>query len=291
MEPVYRAVEGLVAAGYLPDLLANAFLVRGLLAALVVGPLLAAVGTVLVAKRLVFFTQTIGHASLAGVALGLILGEPLDATYGGLFGFCLIVALLLTFLRNRLRAAEDQITGVVLAQVLGIGIIAMVLVTQRFNIHQVEAALFGCLITLTDTDLILLLIVGPSVLIVLALIYNPLMRATINPVLARAWGGRPVLIDYAFILLATTAMVASLKLVGALLVLVLVVIPAATARNLSFRMAPFVWIAMLVGMLSAVGGLILSSLWPIPTGAAIVLAASMLFYGSVAARFAVARGS
>lgn len=291
MEPVYRAVEGLVAAGYLPDLLANAFLVRGLLAALVVGPLLAAVGTVLVAKRLVFFTQTIGHASLAGVALGLILGEPLDATYGGLFGFCLIVALLLTFLRNRLRAAEDQITGVVLAQVLGIGIIAMVLVTQRFNIHQVEAALFGSLITLTDTDLILLLIVGPSVLIVLALIYNPLMRATINPVLARAWGGRPVLIDYAFILLATTAMVASLKLVGALLVLVLVVIPAATARNLSFRMAPFVWIAMLVGMLSAVGGLILSSLWPIPTGAAIVLAASMLFYGSVAARFAVARGS
>lgn len=284
MEALYGVAESLAGVGVLPELYRHPFMVRGVVAALLVGPLLALIGTVIVAKRLVFFTQTIGHASLTGVALGLLFGEPIDATYGGLFGFCVITALLMLYLRNRLQTASDTVVGVILAQVLGLGIIAIVLVTQEYNIHQIEAALFGSLVALTDADLGVLAVVGVAAVVVLALTYNAVMRSTLSPTLARIRGDRPGVADYVFVVTATFAIVASLKLVGALLVLVLVVIPAATARNLTVRLAHHAWLSAGIGMLSALGGLVLSGAFPIPTGAAIVVAASALFYTSVVLR-------
>lgn len=284
MDGLYTLAERLADLGVIPDLYRHAFMVRGVLAALVVGPLLALVGTVIVAKRLVFFTQTIGHASLTGVALGLFFGEPIDATYGGLFGFCLMAALLMLYLRNRLQAASDTVVGVILAQILGLGIIAVVVVTREYNVHQIEAALFGSLVALTDADLLVLAVAGGLTLPILVLAYNPVMRATLNPSLARARGDRPAVMDYLFVVIATFAIVASLKLVGALLVLVLVVIPAATARNLTQSLARHAWFSAAIGAVSALGGLALSGAFPIPTGAAIVVAASALFYLSALVR-------
>ncbi len=290
MELIYEVISGWAKAGYLPSIFEHTFMIRGLLAALIIGPLLGAMGTVVVTKKLSFFTQTIGNGAMSGVAIGLLFGEPSDGTYAGLYGFCLIIALLMTFVKNRSRLSNDTVIGVVLAQVLGIGIIMMIVVTNQFNIHQVEAILFGSLITLTDMDLITLAIVSVVVGLFFAATFNRIMLGGFNPILAKARGLNPVALEYVFVTLMTIVVVASLKLIGALLVLVLIVVPAAGAQNVVSNLRQFVWVSVVFSTLSTAIGLLLSGLLPIPSGAVIVLVSSILFYGSLLLKPILSRG-
>ncbi len=290
MDLIYDIIKGWAAAGYLPSIFEHTFMVRGLLAAIIIGPLLGAMGTVVVTKKLSFFTQTIGNAAMSGVAIGLLFGEPIEGTYAGLYGFCLIVALLMTFVKNRSRLSNDTIIGVVLAQVLGIGIIMMIVVTSQFNIHQVEGILFGSLITLNDMDLITLAVASLVVGILFSYNFNRVMLGGFNPILAKARGLSPVFLEYVFVTLMTVVVVASLKLIGALLVLVLVVVPAAGAQNIVSNLRQFVWVSMLFSTISTTLGLLLSGLLPIPSGAVIVLVSSVLFYGSLLLKPILSRG-
>ncbi len=290
MELIYEVISGWAKADYLPSILEHTFMIRGLLAALIIGPLLGAMGTVVVTKKLSFFTQTIGNGAMSGVAIGLLFGEPSDGTYAGLYGFCLIIALLMTFVKNRSRLSNDTVIGVVLAPLLGIGIIMMIVVTNQFNIHQVEAILFGSLITLTDMDLITLAIVSVVVGLFFAATFNRIMLGGFNPILAKARGLNPVALEYVFVTLMTIVVVASLKLIGALLVLVLIVVPAAGAQNVVSNLRQFVWVSVVFSTLSTAIGLLLSGLLPIPSGAVIVLVSSILFYGSLLLKPILSRG-
>jgi zinc transport system permease protein len=281
MEYIYEVISGWAVAGYLPAIFEHTFMIRGLLAALIIGPLLGAMGTVVVTKKMSFFTQTIGNAAMSGVAIGLLFGEPIEGTYAGLYGFCLIVALLMTFVKNRSRLANDTIIGVVLAQVLGIGIIMMIVVTSQFNIHQVEAILFGSLITLTDMDLVTLAMAAVVVGMLFVMNFNRIMLGGFNPILAKSRGLNPVFLEYVFVMLMTIVVVASLKMIGSLLVLVLVVVPAAGAQNIVRNLRQFVWVSMLFSTVSTTVGLLLSGILPVPSGAVIVLVSSVLFYGAL----------
>ena len=291
MDAVYDLAAKWAAAGHLPEPFGHAFMLRGLLAALLIGPLLGAIGALVVTRRLVFFTQTVGQASLTGVALGLLFGEAVGATYGGTYGFCLLVAFAMLYLRQRSGASADTIVGVVLAQVLGLGIVMLVLVTRRFDVHQVEAVLFGSLITVTDLDLAILAGTGIVVAALLARFFNAVMLVSFNPALARLRGFDPLLLDYLFVTLVTVIVVAGLKMVGALLVLVLIVLPAAAARNLARSLTGFFWASIGFGTLGTVSGLLISAVWPIPTGGAIVLAASLLFYATLVLKLALRPGA
>ena len=281
MNALLEFFTDLAKAGYLPGMFEHAFMVRGMMAALIVGPVLGGMGTVVVTRKLAFFTQTVGNASLTGVALGLLFGEPIEGTYAGLYGFCLIIALLMTYVKNRARVSNDTVIGVVLAQVLGIGILMLVLVTKQFNVHQVEAILFGSLITLNKNDLIFLIIISIISMVIGGIIYNRTMLSSFNPILAKARGVRPVFIEYVFITVLTAVIVASLKLVGSLLVLVLMVVPAAGAQNIAKNLVQFFWLTIAFSTVSTVIGLLASGLWPVPTGASIVLVASIVFYSTL----------
>ena len=276
MTPV-EYVTTLARDGYLPAPLEHAFMVRGLFAAMIVGPLLGLVGSLVVPKRLAFFTQTIGHSALTGVALGALIGEPLGATYGGLYGFCGAVAVLMTYLKRRTKAAEDTVTGVVLALVLGTGVIALVLVTQQYDIHQVEAVLFGSLVTVNDRDLYILALTAMLVAPGIAWLFNRSLLQTLAPELAQVRKAHPVLSEYLTAVLVTIALVASLKLVGALLMLALIVVPAASARNLCQSAGPYVWTSIAFATSSALLGLLASASSAAPAGAAIVMATGVLF--------------
>ncbi|MCI5222359.1 MAG: metal ABC transporter permease [Candidatus Electrothrix sp. AR4] len=290
MEFIYDLFKSWAAEGYLPSIFEHTFMIRGLLAALIIGPLLGAIGTVVVTKKLSFFTQTIGNGAMSGVAVGLLLGEPVDGTYAGLYGFCLITALLMTFVKNRTRLANDTIIGVVLAQVLGLGVILMIVVTSQFNIHQVEGILFGSLITLNDKDLIALAIASLVVGTLFAFNFNRFMLASFNRTLGKARGLSPIFLEYLFVTLMTIVVVSSLKLIGALLVLVLIVVPAAGAQLVSANLRCFVWLSVLFSTISTTLGLLLSGLLPVPSGAVIALVSSILFYGALLARPILSRG-
>ena len=281
MNALFDFFTNLAKEGYLPAMFEHTFMVRGMLAALIVGPVLGGMGTVVVTRKLAFFTQTVGNASLTGVAIGLLFGEPIEGTYAGIYGFCLIIALLMTYVKNRARVSNDTVIGVALSQVLGIGILMMVLVTKQFNVHQIEAILFGSLITLNNNDLIILILISVIAMVVGATIFNRTMLSSFNPIMAKARGVHPVLIEYVFIAVLTVVIVASLKLVGALLVLVLMVVPAAGAQNIAKNLVQFFWFTIAFSTVSTVIGLLASGAWPIPTGASIVLVASIVFYSTL----------
>lgn len=264
--------------GYLPATFAHDFMVRALLAGLIVGPLLGGMGTMIVARKLAFFTQGIAHASLTGVSLGLLFGEPLGETYAGLYGVALLCALLMLYIRNRTRAASDTVIGVVLAQTMALGIVMLVLVTKQFDVHQIEAMLFGSLLTISEQDLVLIGIIGAVAALVLIGLYNPFMLMCFNPALAASRRAHPVAIEYLFVLTAALVVSASLKLIGVLLVLALVVLPAAAAANIVRGLSAYFWLSVLIATLSMVVGLLLASYSSLPVGAAVVLCASALYY-------------
>lgn len=291
MEHIYSWFASLAQLGLLPEIFKHPFMARGLLASLLIGPVLGGLGTVVVAKKLSFFTQTIGNAAMSGVAIGLLVGEPIEQTYGGLYGFCLIVAFLMLFLKNRTRFASDTVIGVILAQTLGIGIIMLVLVTKQFNIHQVEGILFGSLITITDLDLIVLLLTSTFSAISGLWLFNRAMLVSFNPIMAKSRNINPILSDYLFVMILTIVIVSSLKLVGALLVLVLIVVPAAGAQNIASNLRSFFWLSTIISTISTVMGLILSAFLPVPIGGCIVLVSSIVFYTTLLIRPVLGRSN
>jgi zinc transport system permease protein len=280
----YDWLARLAHAGFLPSTFAYPFMARGLLAVLLVGPLLGGISHLVVARRLAFLSTALGQAALTGLTIGIVLGEPLSAPYGGIFGFCLFSAVVLVFVKRRAALPPDTLIGVFLSLTLGLGICLLVAVTKRFNIHQIEAVMFGSLLTVTDTDLLLLFVLGLAVAGVLAWHYNGLLLDSLDPPLARVAGFAGVTLDYLFVVLLTVAIVVSLKVIGALLVEALVVVPAAAGRNLARGTRSYLLWSIACALVAGVGGLAVSTAIEVPSGGAVVLVLSAIFFLTLAAR-------
>lgn len=259
------------------------FIQRALVAVLLVAPVLGALSHLVVARRLAFFSAALGQAALTGLTVGVILGEPIAQPLGGIFGFTLLAALGMVYVKRRASLPPDTLVGVFAALTLGLGVCLLVAATRRFNIHQIEAVMFGSLLTVTGTDLALLGVVAALVLAVLARRYNGLLGGSLSPSLARAAGADPALDEYVFVLLLTLAITVSLKIIGALLVEALVVVPAAAARNLARSLRGYLAWSVAIALASSLAGLMVSAVWSVPSGGAIVLALSVAFFVTLAA--------
>jgi zinc transport system permease protein len=282
MATFYGWVASWARAGWLPADFQYAFLVRGVLCVLVLAPVLGGLSHLVVARRMAFFSAALGQAALTGLSIALLLGEPLNAPYGGIFAFCLLSALGMVYVKRRSTLPPDTLIGVFLALTLGLGICLLVAVTRRFNIHQVESAMFGSLLTVTDGDLALLVFAGILVCVLLAREYNGLLLDSLSPSLASVENVDSAYVEYLFAVLLTVAIVVSLKVIGALLVEALVVVPAAAARNLARSTRAYLLWSVGIAFLAGVGGLGISTRLLVPTGGAVVLALSLLFFITLA---------
>lgn len=146
--------------------------------------------------------------------------------------------------------------------------------------------MFGNLLGVRPVDLAILAGVGVMVLLVIARWYNQILFGALDPSLAGAAGVRTAFLEYLFVAVLTAAIVASLKIIGALLVGALVVVPAAAAKNLASTMKGYLWWSVAIATSGSVGGLFLSSAFPVPSGGAIVLALSGLFFLTMAVGWA-----
>jgi zinc transport system permease protein len=258
------------------------FLVRGFLCVLLLAPLLGGLSHLVVARRMAFFSAALGQAAITGVCVGLLIGEPLNAPYGGMFGFSLLSALAMVYAKRRSKLPNDTLIGVFLALTLGLGLCLLVAVTRQFNVHQVEAILFGSLLTVTDTDLMLLGVAALGVTFLLFRRYNDLLLDSLSPQLATARGIDSAYMEYGFAIVLTIAILVSLKMIGALLVEALVIVPAAAARNIAAGTRSYLVWSVIVAFVAGVGGLFISTRLLVPTGGAVVLAASLIFFVTLA---------
>lgn len=283
MAPFYARIAALAQEGWLPPDFQYPFLIRGFLCVLILAPILGGLSHLVVTRRMAFFSAALGQAALTGVAIGLLLGEPLNAPYGGMFGFCLLTTLGMVYVKRHATLPPDTLIGVFHAFTLGLGLCLLVFVTRQFNVHQVESVLFGSLLTVTDGDLLLLLGIGGLVAVLLVREYNGLLLDSISPTLASVAGARPAWLEYLFAVLLAVSIVASLKVIGALLVEALVLVPAAAARNVAHGARQYLLWSVAIAFLAGVGGLGVSTQFLVPTGGAVVLAASVIFLVTLAA--------
>lgn len=279
MEFLRTSLKSGAEAGWLPGALAYGFVVNALVCALLLGPVLGGVGTMVVMKRLAFFAQAIGQAAITGVALGLLLGEPAERPYVSLFAFCTLFALAMNFTRNRTRMPPDTLIAVFISISLAAGACLLPALASKADAHLVEAILFGSILTVGDTDIAVLLAIALLCAAVGVKYFNRMVLASFNPALAQARGVRVVLLDYVFVLLVTLVTVAAVKIIGAILVEALLIIPAAAARNLSRSLRGFVgWSVGLCTLSCGVGILAPMALeLRVPSGAAIILVAALAF--------------
>ena len=285
-DPIRAQIQAWALSGVLPDAFQYGFVVNALICGLFIGPILGGVGTMVVTKRLAFFSQAVGQAALTGVALGIILGEPLTSPYVTLFGFCILFGLVLNFTKNRTRMSTDTLIGVFLSISMAVGSSLLIFVAAKVNIHIVDQVLFGSILTVNNLDMTVLVIISALVSVLGVMRFNRMLVASFNPQLAHVRGVNVGFLDYLFILMITVITVASVKIIGAMLVEALLLIPAAAARILTRDIRGFFFVSIVISTISCIVGIIAPMLWnlPIPSGGAIVLVAAVFFCLATVAR-------
>ncbi len=243
-------------------------LLAGLAVAMVAGPL----GSLVVWQRMAYFGDTLAHSALLGIALGLWLSVE-----GGVMTTvtCVLVAILLTVLEDRQKLATDTMLGIFSHAFLALGLVAITLVPGGRT--DMEALLFGDILTVTALEVITMWVLSIVVLVVLKVQWSPILATTVHEDLASVEGIPVYRYKVMLRLMLALTVAISMKIVGVLLITALLIIPAAAARQFSKTPEQM---ALGASMLAAAGvclGLISSLLWDVPVGPAIVLSASGLF--------------
>lgn len=284
-------VQNLAYEGVLPLSFQYGFVINAVLCALFIGPVLGGVGTMVVVKRMAFFSQAIGNAAMTGVAIGVMLGESYTEPYVSMFAFCILFGLILNYTKGRTAISSDTLIGVFLSISLAVGASLLLFVSARVNTHILEAVLFGSVLTVSDTDINVLLVVTVAAVAVGVPLFNRFLLASLNPSLASVRGIPVKALEYVFVLLITVLTVACLKIVGAVLVEALLLIPAAAARNVITSMRGFVLLSMAISTVSCLAGVILPMQLdlPLPSGGAIIMVAATFFLLTTIIRVTLSR--
>lgn len=266
--PLYAAIGALLPFPFAEPM----FMKRAILAIVLVAPLAAAMGVPLVHHRMAFFSDAIGHSAFTGVAIGVLLGISPTLT---MVAFGLAVAFGIARMKERTGLSADTVIGVFFSSVIALGI-AILSATKGLS-RSLPAFLYGDLLAITERDLLamaaLLLLVGGY----LAAAYNRILLLGVNEGLARSMGVSARRIEVSFSLAVALVVTLAIRAVGILLVTALLVIPAASARNVARAAAPTFWIAVGTGLFSGVAGIVLSFHLDVATGAAVVLCAALCF--------------
>lgn len=248
------------------------FFTRALLAgigvALVAGPF----GCFMVWRRQAYFGDTLAHSALLGVALGFLFQVH---TIASVFAVAVLVSLLLVYLQRQKILSSDSLLGMLSHTSLALGLVVLALMPgNRINLLGV---LFGDILAVSTSDLLMIYLGGAVLLAALMIIWKPLFASTIDVDLARAEGMDVDRANLVFMVLMALVIAVAMKLVGVLLITALLVIPAVTSRRFAAGAAHMVMLSAICGMVSVVAGLYGSLVFDLPSGPSIVLASFLLF--------------
>ncbi|ROR14667.1 zinc ABC transporter permease subunit ZnuB [Erwinia sp. JUb26] len=250
----------------------------GILLALAAGPL----GSFVVWRRMSYFGDTLAHASLLGVAFGLLLNV---SPFYAVIAVTLILSLALVWLERRPHLAIDTLLGIMAHSALSLG---MVVVSLMSDVRvDLMAYLFGDLLAVTPADLWTIAVGVAVVLIVLAWQWRALLSMTISPEMAQVDGVNIQRSKLVLMLVTALTIGVAMKFVGALIITSLLIIPAATARRFARSPEQMAAFAIVVGMLAVTAGLTFSAFYDTPAGPSVVLGAAAMFILSMVKKPAV----
>ena len=279
LESFRSFLMNLAEQGDIPSSFKYGFVINAMICALLIGPILGGIGTMVVTKKMAFFSEAVGHAAMTGIAVGVLLGEPFSAPYISLFTYCILFGLIINYTKNRTKMASDTLIGVFLAMSIALGGSLLIYVSAKVNSHALESILFGSILTVNDTDIYILVVSAIIIGCVLIPYLNKMLLASFNPSLAIVRGVNVKLIEYIFIVIVTVITIASVKIIGSILVEALLLIPAAAAKNLSKSIKSFVSYSVIFALICCLLGVYLPIHFDIsiPSGGAIIMISSFIF--------------
>jgi ABC-type Mn2+/Zn2+ transport system permease subunit len=261
------------------DFLAYPFIQRALLASIMVGILCPFVGNFVVLRRMSFFSDAISHSAFAGIAVGAILGIDLSLSS---IAVAILIALLIAFLSEKTTLSHDTVIGIAFSGAIATGM--LIIGMMKGYRGDIFTFLFGDILAITLSDLFLILMFSILTIAILLTFLKPFLQITFNRDLAQVEGINVRVFEYMLFLIIAIVITVSLKIIGIILVTSLLIVPAASAKNLASSMKHLFIFSCLFGVISGIVGLIVSIYLNTSSGPTIVLVSIGIFFLTILKR-------
>ncbi|WP_125762143.1 metal ABC transporter permease [Companilactobacillus hulinensis] len=247
------------------------FLQSALLTAVMVGVMSGIIGSFIILRGMSLMGDAISHAVLPGVAIAYMLGINILL---GASVFGILAAILIGFVASHSKIKTDTSIGIVFSAFYALGFILISMAESTTNLHHI---LFGNILAVSDSDIMTTAVVLALVILFVSIFYKELLVTSFDETYAKTYGLKTQVIHYALMLVLTLVTVSALQTVGIILVVAMLITPAATSFLWTDRLSIMLYLSAGVGVVSSVTGLYLSYTFNWASGPAIVLVAAMLF--------------
>lgn len=242
------------------------FMRNALVGALLVSPLFGLIGTMIVENKMSFFSDSLGHSALTGIAIGTLIG--LDAPIWSMVIFGIVFAALLIAAKRRGSASADTTIGVFSSVSIALGI---VILSMRGGFNKYSWYLVGDILAITPGDIAALFALLIVAVIYWAAMYNKLMLVSLNEPFARSRGIKSAAVETSFAILIAFAVMMSIQWIGILVINAMLILPAAAARNISGNVKTYHLFSLIIAICCGTAGLFASYYLDTASGATIVL--------------------
>lgn len=249
------------------------FMKYAFLAILIITPLFGFMGTMIVNRKMAFFSDALGHSALTGIAAGVILG--VNNTSISMVVFAVMFALLLNQISSRVSASTDTVISVFSSCSIALG---LAILSRGGNFSKYSSILVGDILSITKEELWYLAGILAAALVFWLFGFNKLLAVSLNRTLARSRHISAGWMENLFAVLTALIVMVSIKWVGILIINALLILPAAAAKNISENMREYHFFAILFSMFCGILGLLVSYFVNVATGPTIVILASIIYF-------------
>lgn len=251
------------------------FMRNAMVALVLITPMFGILGTMVVNHKMAFFSDALGHSAFTGVAIGIIFGIQ-DTSLTSIV-FAIVFALLLNAIRHKGTVSSDTVISVFSSLSIAVG---LAILSKNRSFSKYSSLLVGDILSVTKKDLIILGGIFVATLLFWIFEYNNLQSIGIHPGIARTKGIKIRMVDNAFVVLMALIVMLSIKWVGTLIINALLILPAASARNISSNSREYHLYSVIISMVSGIFGLIISYYLDVAVGPIIAIIASIIFFSS-----------
>lgn len=269
MEVIYNILEAVIPFEFIK----YPFMANALVAIILITPVFAILGTMIVNNKMAFFSDALGHSALTGIAIGMILG--ITNINVGMILFAVVFALALNYVKNKTTYGADTIISVFSSIAIALGL-AMLSQNGKFNTYS--SYLVGDIISISPTEILYVFLAAIFVYTFWYFTFNKLNVISINTTLAKSKGINVKKIDNIFVVLIAVMVMISIRWIGILLINSLLILPAASSRNIAKNMRQYHLFAVLISLFSGIAGLIISYYFNMGTGPIIVLISGAIYF-------------
>ena len=256
----------------LMEFLNYTFIKNALIAILLASPIFAIIGTMIVNNKMAFFSDALGHSALTGIAIGMLLG--ISNANISIVIFAIVFALILNYVKNKTSYGTDTIISVFSSIAMAIG---LALLGRMGEFNKYSNYLVGDLLSISKQELVYLAIAFVLVIIFWIFTFNKINAISVNKMLAKSKGINVTLVDKLFSVVTAIIVMISIRWIGILLINSMVILPAASSRNISKDMREYHTNAIIIALVSGVLGLIISYYLNVPTGPMIVIILGIVY--------------